>query len=122
MTEGVEKWISGWSPETRALIQPLRDLVRSAAPEAAERVATGWNILLYDAGGVFCYIQPGRGEVKLGFNYGKHLSDPRGLLSGGAKVMRNITFRSAAELSQPGVTDLLQAAVLYMVTRKQPPF
>lgn len=114
--------MAGWPPETQTLIQLLRDLIKSVAPEATERVATGWNIILYDAGGVFCYIQPGKGEVKLGFNWGRHLPDPRGLFTGGAKLMRNITFRSGADIRQQGVTELLHAAALHMVTRKQPLF
>jgi hypothetical protein len=70
----------------------------------------------------FCWIQPNKAHVNLGFNYGAELPDPDGLLEGTGKLFRHIKIRSIKDLERPGVRKLLEKACRHRVpqpTHKQ---
>jgi hypothetical protein len=101
--------------EIRALAQRLRYLVRRALPESEERVYPGWHGIGYrhpDAGYV-CGIFPLADRVKIGFEHGASLPDPRGVLAEGGRQVRYVVIRSPEDIDERAIEELLFAAVDY---------
>jgi hypothetical protein len=82
----------------------LRELVREAVPDAAERVRPGWHLIGYDAprreaegrgrSAYFAYIAPERQHIHLGFEHGHLMRDPQRRLDGEGitRQVRWLTF------------------------------
>jgi hypothetical protein len=96
-----ELFLSGYSTEIRELAESLRDVVCEAAPEALERVRTGWRLIGYDLPvgrrtRYFAWVWPEPEHVHLGWQTGIWMSDPDGILRGAhlqLKKVRYVTFR-----------------------------
>ncbi|MDT4966189.1 MAG: hypothetical protein QOJ64_926 [Acidobacteriota bacterium] len=61
-------------------------------------------------GDTVCMIGAYSAHVNLGFNQGAELEDPQGLLQGTGKKIRHVKIKTAADLSHPGIRDLLREA------------
>jgi len=57
-----------------------------------------------------CVVQPFMAHVNLGFYWAVELPDPEGLLTGSGRLHRHVTMRSAADIDNPAVRALLEAA------------
>ena len=124
-------FLSGYTPEIRDISERLRDVVHEAAPEAIERVRTGWRLIGYDipAGRrtrYFAFVAPEPEHVHLGFEYGVWMADPDHILRGAhlqLKKVRYVTYvpgdaipteplvrytREAAELAALGSAALVR--------------
>lgn len=101
------------SPEVRALAERLRALILDAVPVAEERIYLGWHGIgyLHPLSGYFCGIFPGRDVVKLGFEHGDELPDPRGLLAGRGSQVRYVELRPGARVPESAVRALLRRAI-----------
>jgi hypothetical protein len=110
MPDAFERLLAGYDPEIRSIAKKLRDLVRKAAPGAEERVHPGWRNVAWYRNGMFCYIQPQRNWVNIGFNRGAELDGPLGTLEGSGKGMRHIKVRSLRELPARAVTQVTKRA------------
>lgn len=96
-----------------------------AARETVLRRASGASELVYDArnalalsfsftgrqGGAFCHVAAYARHVNLGFNQGAALDDPAGRLSGTGRSIRHLRLRAGADLGDPAVAALIDAAV-----------
>lgn len=108
--------LADYPPPMRAIADKLRAIVRSAVPDAVERVRPGWRLIGYDvpAGGrrlaYFCYVAPEPEHVHLGFEYGVFMSDPDGVLlgEGVTRKVRWLTFRSRAPIERRQLVELVQ--------------
>lgn len=94
-----EKFLSGFPPTTQALAQRLRELIKQTVPNCIEKVYPGWRLLGYrvlikNKSHYFCFIAPLPDGVVLGFEYGIFISDPKGLLQGEGKQVRQLTVKS----------------------------
>jgi hypothetical protein len=58
--------------------------------------------------------------VNLGFNYGAELPDPAGLLEGTGKLFRHVKLRSAGQLDDPRLIELVRHASTYRVPQPRP--
>ncbi|HEU0368459.1 MAG TPA: DUF1801 domain-containing protein, partial [Candidatus Acidoferrum sp.] len=77
-----------------------------------------WKIPTFDLNGPLCFYMVAKEHVVFGFMRGAKLRDPEKLLEGTGKYLRHVKLRSAAEVRQPGVRNLVkQAAAL---NRKKP--
>ncbi|MFO0747160.1 MAG: TetR family transcriptional regulator [Myxococcota bacterium] len=94
--QAFEAFVKPCSGPVRQCLAELRELVLAAAPTADERVVRGWRILGYDAGGLFCSLKPQRNHVDLGFHHGDALADPKGVLSGRGKHLRQVRVKAGA--------------------------
>ncbi len=84
-------------PERREAALLLRDVVRKAAPDAAEAIK--WGMPVFSLGGLLCYIAARKGCVTLGFyEAGTSLSDPDGLLEGTGKRMRHVNVARKSDV------------------------
>jgi DNA transformation protein len=97
--------------KVRRLAEQLRKLVRRVVPSAQEAGYAGWKLIGYRCPHYFCFIAPQLDHVRLGFEHGAHLLDPKGLLEGSGKQVRFVKISQTAQLSLPELTDLLLAAV-----------
>jgi len=93
-----EALLEDFPPPMQAIAHRLREVVRTALPDAIERVRPGWRLIGYDLpirrnGVYFAYVAPENEHVHLGFEYGMLIDDPDGELGGTElKQVRFFTF------------------------------
>lgn len=110
-TESVRAWLENLPAEQKPIIEALRRLIASVAPEAHESIYH--NALLYsppDSGYPILYITVFQAHSNLGFFYGVFVPDPERLLVGRGKRMRHIKIRSLQETENPAIPRLLAQA------------
>jgi hypothetical protein len=103
------------SPDTRAIVSALREMIARAAPDAVETIL--WGSLSYhrpEVGGrvkgAVCLITVRRGQVRLEFIHGIRLADPAGLLCGNLRSKRHVPIASVAQVRRPELAALVRAA------------
>jgi hypothetical protein len=92
----VDQWISEQEFYIQDIVREVRNIIRSAAPEAKEVIR--WGLPAYEVGKYVCYLRANLDELSLTF-WGRadRLKDPRGLLTGGGP-MRQIRMRSLIDI------------------------
>ena len=114
-------FLSGYSPEIRDLAEQLRNVVNEAAPEAIERVRTGWRLIGYDLPvgrrtRYFAFVAPEPKHVHLGWQHGIWMADPDGILRGAhldLKKVRYVTYQPGDDIpTEALVRYTLEAAAL----------
>jgi len=113
----VEKFIDKYSPEVAALIRACRAKMQALVPGAVELVYDNYNALVIGYGpseraseaplSIAAYPR----WVNLYFLDGVGLPDPKKILKGAGKVVRNITVKDAADLDRPEVRALIKEAL-----------
>lgn len=111
-----EALLAAYPPPMVAIAERLRRVVRSAVPDAVERVRPGWRLIGYDvpAGprrlSYFCYVAPEVEHVHLGFEYGVFMSDlERVLLGAGVtRKVRWLTFRPGDPIDERALIELIR--------------
>ena len=108
--------IAASRPEAQDLARALRRLVAAVYPDVTEVPWPNQQVIGYGIGPKkmtehFCYIGAHGGHINLGFNYGADLPDPEGLLEGAGKKFRHVKVRRVDEAQQPGLRDLIEAAI-----------
>lgn len=110
-----EEFLEPYSPAVRAIVLKTRDLILSAFPGALELVDLPSKIIAYGTGRKYadlvCAIAPFASHVNLMFSRGAALPDPDGLLQGSGKRARHVKLATLADLEQPGLRALLEAAI-----------
>jgi hypothetical protein len=105
----VEDWVSsratGWQ---QAAVRRILSVWKLAAPEGT--IAIKWAQPVLSTNGPVSFVKVATGHVTLGFWRGSELSDPAGLLEGGAK-MRHTKLKSETELDERALTALVREAV-----------
>ncbi|MGD9721566.1 MAG: hypothetical protein AB7O59_06240 [Pirellulales bacterium] len=109
--------LKAYDPTVVELYLAAREVVLTAAPRANELIYDAYNAVttaysfsdrLPDA---FCHVAAYRAYVNLGFNRGAELPDPRHLLLGTGAKIRHLRIATIDDLREPGVRDLLRAAI-----------
>jgi hypothetical protein len=113
-----EDLLDGLSTDQAAIVQRLRRLVRSAVPDATERVYPVWRGIGYrhPEAGYFCGIFPLRAHVGLAFEYGALLPDPNGYLQPGrtsSRKVRYLEFRGEGDVHARVVKQFVRTAVSF---------
>ena len=122
MTTTPEKQLAGFiekfTPEIGALIKSSRKKMRERLPRATELVYDNYNFFVIGFGpnerpsdAIFSIAAYAKG-VSLCFLQGAGLPDPKGLLRGSGRVVRNIRLESAATLDKPEVRALIKEALV----------
>lgn len=111
-----EDTVAEADPQVQVLARHLRDLIAAVYPDVVEVPWPKQQIVGYGVGPKkmtehFCYIAVHSTYGNLGFNYGAHLPDPDGLLEGSGKAFRHVKIYSQADVKQPALRKLLEAAV-----------
>jgi hypothetical protein len=109
-------------PDVERLVQATRALVRRLVPHAREQLRPGWGLIGYAAPRYFAFIAPGRGLVKLGFEWGVRLEDPAGLLTGTGRQVRHVEVATTRVLRARALHRLvIDAAALALDSRARRP-
>lgn len=113
-TGDVTRFLGDYSPKVRKLALQLRAIIKKVAPDAVERVYTGWKTIRYAlserAEARVCYISPAKDSVRLGFDFSNDLPDPQQLLQGTGARMRHIKIDVGETPDFDGYRHMLQAA------------
>jgi hypothetical protein len=113
----VEEYLLKLPPELKVITRELVAVARKNMPGTHE-------LIYHDAVDYFvskspfdriCYIAPQKGYVNFGFFFGADLSDPKYLLVGEGKRLRQVKVRSVEEARNPALGKLIAA------TRKEAP-
>jgi hypothetical protein len=115
--------VAGFPAEVQQLARAVRELVYDVLPATVEVVwpkqgSVGWGTGPKKFSEQFAYLMPFKRHVTLGFYHGGELPDPQGLLPaqggkqvGGALSMRSLRITSEAQLREPALRALLEAAI-----------
>lgn len=110
-------FLAALDPAIGDLALAARAAVLEAAPDASELAYDAYNAVALaftltarykDA---FAHVAAYAGHVNLGFNHGAALPDPAGRLRGTGKAIRHVRLTALADLADPAIRALLQAAV-----------
>ena len=112
-----EELLDDFPPPMHAIAHRLRDVVKTAMPDAIERVRPGWRLIGYDLQigkrrVYFAFVSPENEHVHLGFEHGWAMADPHGLLRGNGitKRVRWLTFVDIDEIDLDRCTELVREA------------
>jgi AcrR family transcriptional regulator len=106
----LDTFLAGSEPAVRDRFFTLRDLVLAEAPDADERVISGWSMVAWGHRHLFCSIQPRRGEVRVGFARGADLPDPGALLEGRGHRSRYVCVPAEGAFDVDALAALVRAA------------
>ncbi len=111
----LEEFLAPCSPPIRELTLAARTLILRVFPDALEMVDVPSKIIAYGRGRKYAdlvfALAPFNAHVNLMFARGASLPDPAGLLQGSGKRARHVRLTSLADLRQPDLLALLEAAL-----------
>ncbi len=115
-----EKILTGFNVEVQNIAIETRALVFDVLPETVEVVWEKQKIAGLGTGPKkltehFCWIQPNKAHVNLGFNYGAELPDANRLLEGTGKLFRHVKIRKLEDLTNPALRELIEKATRHRV-------
>lgn len=118
INQELNDFLSHYDHEIMDYALNLRELIRSTLPEITEQIDIPAKMIAYCYGQKYseliCVIIPSRKGLKLGFNRGAELSDPKKLLQGAGKISRYVGIKSGMEINSSEIKILLtQAHKLY---------
>jgi hypothetical protein len=101
------------------MLARLRILVLEAVPAITEEWK--WGTPVWSKNGLVCSAAAFKDHVKLNFFKGALLQDPKGLFNAGleAKATRSIDFSEGDVLDEPGLKELIRAAVAVNISGKK---
>lgn len=107
-------------PPVRALAKKARALVLAVMPGVIETVWEQQGTASYGTGPKkmsehFVYFTFAKDHLGFGFYYGAELDDPDGLLEGTGKKLRRVKIATVAELANPSLRALVEAASTHRV-------
>lgn len=113
--EPVEILLTAYPPQVQEVAEAARRLIQEALPDIGESADESDKLISYHYGkgykGVICTLIMSKKGVKLGIYRGSELPDPKHLMAGPGKVHRYVQLKSVTDLKQPGLKQLLKAAV-----------
>ncbi len=103
----------------------LRRIIHDADPEITETwkwvTANRPGTPIFEHDGIVCHINILKGRVKLTFNDGSSLPDPRGLFNADLENKRKaIDIHEGDELDEAGLRALVRAGVEHRLARAKP--
>jgi hypothetical protein len=124
----VGAFLAGYDEPIRRIAETLRGIVRSATPDAIERVRPGWRLIGYDLPVgrrtvYFAWVALEPIHVHLGFQHGTLMSDPDRRLEGAhlrLKKVRYTTYEPGDVVPETAMVELtLEAARLARMSREE---
>lgn len=104
----VDAFVKKIEPGQRALVEALRKLVKTQAPELQEAIK--WGNVVWVGKEDVCWILVYSDHVDFGFFKGAQLKDPKKLLEGTGKGLRHIKVYSRADIKEKEYAALLKQA------------
>jgi hypothetical protein len=92
-----EAFLAGYPDWVQDAASTLRAVVRTAVPDAIERVRPGWRLIGYDIPvgrrfRYFAFVAPEPGHIHIGFEHGIFMADPDRMLEGAHLKLRKVRF------------------------------
>ena len=117
-TRDIEVYLVFLSPELRDIVFELRDIIASIAPSATETFhRKGFTYYHAERGGPvsagICQINLHCDHIRLAFNHGAFLPDPKGLLEGDRQYKRYVKIKSYEQAPWDDVQDLIAASARF---------
>ena len=114
-SQDVDAFLARYPAPVQETASAARRLLEATLPDIAETVDESAKLLGYSYGpgykGLVCTLIMSQTGVKLGIFRGSELPDPKHLMAGAGKVHRHVQLRSADDTQQPGLSQLLKAAL-----------
>jgi Domain of unknown function (DU1801) len=115
-----EEIVADAPKEIRELGLACRELIFEVLPQTVEVVWPRQRTAGYGTGPKkmteqFCWLAPYDKHVVFGFYYGTELPVPEGLLEGSGLLMRHVKIRTRADLENPALRRLVEAATTHRV-------
>ena len=115
-----EQAIGSFSVPVQSLARETRKLIHHVLPEVVEvawvrQKTIGFGTGIKKNSEHFCWFLPASKHLSVGFNYGAELPDPAQLLEGTGKFYRHVKIRSAEQLKDPALIELLRFSTTYRV-------
>jgi hypothetical protein len=99
--------------EKKNLVELLDSLVMAAVPKSTKVPKYGGTLYTLkpdEKEGQFCGVFPYKAHVQLSFAKGVELEDPDGLLEGGGKIRRHLTYKSLDDVDAKIIRRFCKAA------------
>lgn len=110
----IQQLLSKYPEETTNLAIATRSLLLKELPAVIEMPDDTANIIGYGYSNkyidIICTIILSKKGIKLGFNKGAELPDPKKLLIGSGKVHKYADIKTMADIKNPAIKNLLHVA------------
>jgi hypothetical protein len=104
-----EDLITQYPSATQTIARRLREIIYEVLPNAEETVwVGGWKLAQYKDIGEVCSIGPQQSYCNIYLPHGVDLPDPDHLLEGTGKAMRHVKVRSAENIPEEAIKDLIR--------------
>jgi hypothetical protein len=111
----VDAFLALYPSAVKDIALAARRLVAETVPNATETVDRSARLVGYGYGpgynDTICTLLMSKTGVKVGIARGTELPDPDRLMQGTGKVHRHVPLRTVADVANPGLKQLLEAAV-----------
>jgi len=122
-SQKIDKLIAGIADWRGKTFAQVRKTILEADPEITEE----WKWMgspVWEKGGIIAVANAHKGKVKLTFDRGAHIPDPKKLFNAGLEgnQRRAIDFLEGDKVDAPGLKALVRAAIAYNQAKtKKPP-
>jgi len=106
-----EQILLGHSPEIQQLARQAMALIRKEVPQASEAGYSGWHLIGYRAPHYFCFVAPLPDHVRLGFEHGHALPDPKHVLEPMGKQVRFVRLEPGKRMPRAALIALIRVAL-----------
>ena len=119
-SQKIDRLIAGLTDWRGKTFAAIRKSVLAADPEIVEE----WKWMgspVWSREGIIAVANPHKGKVKLTFDYGARLPDPKKLFNAGLEgnQRRAIDFFEGDKVNDPALKKLVRAAIAYNQVRKK---
>jgi hypothetical protein len=105
----VDAYVAALRPAQRHIVEEIRKIVHSAAPEATE--AYKWAEPVFESNGPFAWVKAHSNHVTFGFWRGVELDAGRGVLETSGSKMAHVKLRDVSDIDRSALTTLVRDAV-----------
>ena len=113
LSSRLEAFLNSLNPRVLNLMIKLRVLIIGSNPDAVELVYPSWKTIGYGLdrkmSGQVCFIQALDSGVKLGFNRGSLMQDPKKVLQGSDDLLRYLVIQDSESINMgecPGFVEI----------------
>ena len=119
--QNIEKFLSGYCDTVFCNSMKIREMLIVNIPGICEELDISAKMISYGYGKKYsellCVIIPSKKGVKIGFNHGAELPDPKGLLKGTGKISRYIEIKSEEDINSLAVKEIIANCIKYYQER-----
>lgn len=110
-----KEFLSQYDPQVYEHAMKLSEVLHANLPDITEQVDIPAKMIAYSYGQKYvdmvCALFPSKKGLKLSFNRGTELPDPKKLLAGTGKISRYVIITSEEQIYSPGLNALLSEAL-----------